>query len=138
MLRKYAEDSTHPARAQQAYLILIAAAARRETLRYGQLAEMMHFGVHDGVGRGSVLNKGLGCIIHWCSKNGLPRLTTLVVEKATGVPSGGIDPFVKPEDVPAMQEKVFDEDWYSLLPPSVEELAACRRELDEAENATVR
>ena len=58
-----------------------------------------------------------------------------MVEKTTGVPSDGIDPFVKPEDVPAMQEKVYDEDWYSFVPPTIEELAECRRELDEAERS---
>ena len=41
-----------------------------------------------------------------------------------------------PEDVPAILEKVFDEDWYSLVPPTIEELAGCRRELDEAEKSS--
>ena len=117
MLR-FDQNSHHPTRALQAYLILIGLAAERKTIRYGQLAERMHFGEWEGVGRGSVLAKPLGCIIHWCAKHGLPRLTTLVVEKATGVPSDGIDPFVKTEEVPVMQEKVYDEDWYAFVPPT--------------------
>ena len=82
MLKKYADESTHPARAHQAYSILIAAAARRETLRYGQLAEAMHFGVHEGVGRGSVLNKALGCLIHLAAHVSLqpPRVSGQDIE----------------------------------------------------------
>jgi hypothetical protein len=43
---------------------------------------------------------------------------------------------VKPEEVPAIQEKVYDEDWYSFGPHTIEELAQCRRELDEAEKSS--
>ena len=43
MLR-FNQDSHHAKRALQAYLILIGLAADRKTIRYGQLAERMHYG----------------------------------------------------------------------------------------------
>ena len=62
------------------------------------------------------------------AKSGVPG-TALVVEKTTVLPSDRSDPFVNPEHVAAMQEKVYDEDWYSFVPPTIEELAEWRPEL---------
>src|SRR5208337_4701834 len=53
-------------------------------------------------------------------REGLPALTSLVVEKATGLPSNGLITV----EFPAEQRRVFSFDWFSIFPPTVQELEA--------------
>ena len=77
---------------------------------------MMHYGV------GPVLAQPLGRIMEWCAREELPALTVLVVEKETGLPSTGLTT-VQPNAFPAEQQRVFAFDWYSIFPPSLQDLA---------------
>jgi hypothetical protein len=95
----------------QAWLILIGWARNRQTLTYSELDELMAFG------NPRVLGPILAYIWDYCKINDLPPLTILVVSKNTEVPSSGMGEFDS-----AQQESVFEFDWYSIVPPSPEEL----------------
>ena len=63
----------------------------------------------------------LGHIAIYCKENGLPPLTDLVVKKTTGLPGGGLATQVA--DFNAERERVYEHEWYSMFPPTVEELS---------------
>lgn len=119
-LMKFDDERSVEARALQIYLILIGAATRRETLTYGELGPML-----GHVRGGAFLAQQLGPLMAWCKRNGLPAITTLVVNKETGLPGEGLTS-VEDRDFPAEQQHVFDYDWYAIFPPTVEDLAAAR------------
>lgn len=108
---KIGDISTRPTRALQAWIILISRARNRQTLTYSMLDELMSFGNPRALG--PILDYILG----YCKVNDLPPITILVINKNTGVPSNDMGEF----DF-AQQESVFEFDWYSILPPSPEEL----------------
>jgi hypothetical protein len=116
MPKKFQHDSTLATRALQTYLVLIGRAANQQTIQYRQLCEQMDYGV------GPILAHPLGRIMDWCAREGLPALTVLVVEKETGLPSTGLTT-VQQGDFPAEQQRVFAFDWYSIFPPTLNDLA---------------
>jgi len=115
MIKRYSELRTRSARAQQVYAILIGLAYNRQTVTYGGLGDMVGF---DG---GGVFAGILGEVMYWCASNELPALTVLVVNAASGLPGEGL---TTPEDLHAEREAVFNYDWFDLVQPTVEELAA--------------
>lgn len=112
MPRFFSENSTNPTRAQQIWPILIAAAAERRILTYGMVAHLIGYKVSVALG------EPLFHIKHWCEVNGLPPLTVIVVNKETGKPGSGM--ILIDSDI--AREEVFNYAWYSLVPPTVEEL----------------
>lgn len=115
MLLSVGENSSHETRAYQVYLILIGLAANNQTINYRLLRERMSIGVWP------TLSNALGRVFNWCIREGLPTLTSLVVEKETGKPSNGVTT-VKSDDFPAKQQRVYAFDWFSILPPTLGEL----------------
>lgn len=112
-VKLFSDVTSATSRATQIFPILIAAAANRQTLTYGVLADMLGFG---GAG---VFATQLGHIMHWCADNDLPPLTVLVVNAKTGLPGAGL---WRIENLHADREKVFGYSWYQLVPPTIEEL----------------
>lgn len=111
--RSFHPRSTLEERAVQAWLILIGAAARRQTIRYGELAQIMF--------RSRALRhmgKILGHIAYYCDDHGYPPLNCIVVN-TRGRAGQGI-----PKDSDLLREKVFDFRWYDLVPPTSSELKA--------------
>jgi hypothetical protein len=108
-------DIGGPATALRLYLILICCAARGETVTYEDLAERAH---QQDKG---LLTPPLDLVSGWCQANGLPALTLLVVETATGKPAPGVEPARK-GDFAAEQDRVREYDWFAIFPPSVAEL----------------
>jgi alkylated DNA nucleotide flippase Atl1 len=113
MIKYFDELRTAPTRALQCYQILLGLAHERKTITYGQLAGIIGF---EGP---TALARILGHIMFWCSDNNLPHLTVLVVNQTTGLPGDGLS---RSSDLNADREKVFNFNWYNLLPPSVDEL----------------
>ena len=111
----FRKPSTKGTRALQAYLIFIGRAANQQTIQYRQLGEKMRYGV------GPILAGPLGRIMDWCAAEKLPALTSIVVEKKTGVPSTGLTT-VEENDFSAEQQRVFAFDWYSIRPSGRKEL----------------
>ena len=122
MVKHFADNSTRPTRALQAWLILIGQARIRQTLTYGALDKLMSFGFPFALG------PILDYIFWYCRINQLPPLALIVVSKETGKP-GEWEGMDRIADAPRNQA-VFDFDWYSLVPPTPEELRkliSCRQ-----------
>jgi hypothetical protein len=108
--------ATESASALRAYLVLIGCAADEQTVTYEELAKKIRRGGPH------FLSGPLDSIARWCSRNGLPQLTTLVVEQVTGMPAPGFTAIARSE-IRTEHEKVWKHDWFSFFPPTVEELA---------------
>jgi hypothetical protein len=70
-------------RAMQTWPILLGAAHNRQTLTYTIVADLI------GMGPGT-LAQVLDVIMRYCTRHGLPPLTSLVVNKDTGQPGTGL------------------------------------------------
>ena len=115
MANRFDEIRSDESRALQVYLILIGAARNRQILTYNVLAELLQFkgaGVFAGI---------LGHIMFWCKDENLPALTSLVVNQDTGLPGDGL---ITPENANREREKVYQFDWYSIVPPTMQQLDA--------------
>jgi putative restriction endonuclease len=115
MANRFDEIRSDESRALQVYLILIGAARNRQILTYNVLAEMLRFkgaGVFAGI---------LGHVMFWCKDENLPALTSLVVNQDTGLPGDGL---ITPENANREREKVYQFDWYSVVPPTTQQLDA--------------
>lgn len=121
-MTKFSDNPTWPTRALQTWLILIGKAHNRQTLTYGQLAKLLQY---DGAG---TMAQMLGHIHAYCLNNDLHLLNYLVVNRETGLPS---DYMGKLGDLNAAREKIFNYNWYNLIPPTPE---AFKREYDRWRN----
>lgn len=107
--------STHPLRAVQAWQILVGMAMNRQTITYKGLSKLIY--QKDAPG---VLDEILGHIAYYCLDNYLPALTSIVVGKGRGTP--GQDIPVDLNTIDTQREKVYDYDWYNIIPPHSDEL----------------
>jgi hypothetical protein len=125
MVRYFSDNATRPNRARQAFEILIGCAMRKQLISYGELKGLM-YPETEGGGAQSIAPT-IGCILFWCQANNLPLLNTIVINESSpdvwqrGLPGSGCG--IDPEEVPAMWARVFEFDWYSIEPPTEEELA---------------
>jgi hypothetical protein len=110
-------NSKHPARALQAWIILVGAAMNRQTLTYEGLSVKMYQKKAAGV-----LDKILGHVAFYCIQQGLPPLTSIVVGKGRGTP--GQDIPLEAVALDGGRERVYAYDWYDEYPPTAEQLAA--------------
>ncbi len=102
-----------PIRALQAWQYLIGKAYNRQTIRYEHLAALM------GYTDNRPLSPILGHIMVYCQQNELPPLSIIVVNK-DGTPGEGFTD-AAPDEFHRRREDVFNYDWYSIVPPKVEE-----------------
>lgn len=123
----FADKESAPTRALQIYPILIAAATQRRTVTYNELAGLLGF---EGAG---VFARILGHLMHWCADNGLPPLTSLVVNSRTGLPGDGL---TRLNELNSDREKVFAFTWYRLKPPTLEILEDAARQRKKIRSAT--
>ena len=118
MLKLLNQNPSRESRAVQIWQILIGKAHNRQTITYGQLAELL---VGSGAG---VMAQNLDPIMHFCIQNGLPSLTILVVNANTGSPGEGL----KLEGAEnSEREKVFKHKWFDIQVPSEEDFAEALR-----------
>jgi hypothetical protein len=108
--------TVEPAWALRAYLILIGCAADHQTVTYDAIARRIKRGGPD------LMANPLALITRWCQQHGLPALACLVVEGTTGLPAPGFAAIGRGE-IHREQERVWEFDWYAILPPTIEELA---------------
>jgi hypothetical protein len=64
----------------------------------------------------------LDLITRWCRQHSVPAIASLEIEQATGLPAPGFAAVSK-DEIPREQERVWEFDWYGILPPTIEELA---------------
>ncbi len=112
--RVYNPNSKHPARAQQAWQILVGMAMRRESTTYELLSEKMY-----GKPAAGVLAKILGHVAYFCEDHDFPPLTAVVISKTEGKSGDGIPV----DNVDQGREKVYAFDWYNIPPPTEDELS---------------
>ena len=91
-------------------------AADRQTVTYGDLARRINRG---GPNR---LAGPLDLVTRWCQHHDVPAITCLVVEQATRLPAPGFSAVSK-DEIPREQQRVWEFDWYVILPPTIKELA---------------
>ena len=104
-----------------AWQVLISLASNRQTILYKELGAIL-YPDHDIVVL--PLRYILDCIRRYCMEYDLPPLTVLVVNQE-GVPGEGLAN-VAPEDRDQLREEVYAEEWFSIVPPTVEEYAELR------------
>jgi hypothetical protein len=86
---------------------LISAAHNRQTITYGQLAQVI--GMGDSA---VVVTPALSRVWEYCEEKGLPHLTYLVVGKWGGKPGTDF------ENLDGERERVYRHPWFSLEPPN--------------------
>jgi putative restriction endonuclease len=104
---------TREERAQQLWSVLVLAAHNRQVFTYeivGQSCGLPAPSIGDF----------LRPIQQYCTENGLPPLTSIIVNKNTGLPGGG---FIAAENVPLAQMQTFSRNWLEEQAPSAEQLA---------------
>lgn len=116
-MRQFNPSCKNPARAVQAWQILVGSAMNRQMLTYQILARRMYN--KDAAG---VLDKILGHIAFYCIDEKLPPLTSIVVGKGRGKPGRDIPMDLSHSD--RERERVYARDWYDIWPPTDEELHA--------------
>lgn len=109
--------SAHPARAVQAWQILVGKAMNRQTVTYQGLSRLMYRKNAAGV-----LASILGHIAFYCIDSALPPLTSIVVGGHRGAP-GKLIP-IDLTKIDEEREKVFGHDLFNVYPPSEKELSA--------------
>ena len=77
--RRFNPSSNQPARAVQAWQILVGKAMNRQTVTYLGLSRLMY-----GKDAQGVLARILGHVAYFCEDNSLPPLTAIVVAKNKG------------------------------------------------------
>jgi hypothetical protein len=87
-------------------------AHNRQTIRYSGISHIVGF---EGAGVWAPI---LGRIMHWCANRGLPPLASLVVNDS-GEPGSG----AKLEEAAREREHVYTYPWFTILPPTINELA---------------
>jgi hypothetical protein len=116
-MKTFSPTAEHPARAVQAWQILVGNAKNRQTETYDGLAKLMFRKKAAGVLAGI-----LGHVAFYCKENRIPPLTTLVVGKGAGKPGYRIP--VRRAKIDKLRESVYEFNWYDVYPPSEAELAA--------------
>ena len=117
MVIKFTGFQPNHNRALQIWLILISKAANRQTIRFGELAEMV------GYDAAPPLVAPLNHIGFYCRQNDLPPLTVLVSNQVTGLPGEGWNQIHPGADPNAARERVFGYDWFGIFPPTPQVLA---------------
>jgi len=128
-MQSFNPTSSRPARAVQAWQILICKATNRQTITYEGLSLLMFKREAAGV-----LGPIVGHIGYYCQDNGIPILTAIVVGKTSGTPGEGV--LVDPANLDEERERVYNHDWFNIYPPSEGEFSAAYSEVDP-ENETV-
>ncbi len=119
MPQLFSDNPTRPTRAVQIWQILIGKAHNRQTMTYGELAKLLGFG-----GAGTI-GGHLDYPLCYCEINQLPPLTALVVNQETGLPGDGL----KLDNLHADREKVYQFNWYGLVPPTPQEFDEAHHQL---------
>lgn len=114
-------NHSRESRAVQIWQILIGKAHNRQTITYGQLANLLSFPDGAAVAMAQLLDP----IMCFCIQNSLPSLTILVVNDKTGSPGKGLI-FEGAEN--SEREKVFKHNWFDIHVPSEEDFAEAKRQ----------
>ena len=125
-VKRYQRGDSRFVQAQRVWLILTGRSVWiRETLTYGDLAEIMGYSRQAGV----TLSTPLGIVGKFCLAQDIPSLVSLVVRGDTGEPGPGVI-FSPKRTLNAEQRLVLGFDWYSVRVPSTKMLREAWSKLD--------
>jgi hypothetical protein len=99
---------TNSQRAAQFWAVLVVAAHNRQILTYGMMEKATRI---PRYGQAAILS----LIVAYCGSQGFPKLTTILVGDADGLPADEVDDAAT---VCAKQAKVFAFDWLEHRAPS--------------------
>lgn len=116
MPRRYVDEKTFE-EIKRVFAELVDCATRRRPITYTELSRKTGAGSPRSIGR-----THLDPIFHYCRRNALPGLTSLVVTKEHREPSDGYEPSSAGWE--ADQQAAFEYDWRTLPPLTVEDLRA--------------
>ncbi len=108
---------TDSERSAQFWSVLVFAARQQKLLSYDMLEKM------TGIPR-FAQSRPLGNIYFYCKQEGLPHLTSIVLEQKTGWPAA--DEFKKGMDLPAEHRRVFIFDWLKDGSPKADDFQRAR------------
>jgi putative restriction endonuclease len=109
--------------ALQAWQILICAATERRTITYSMLGQSAGI---PPPGTGIWANP-LEHIVCYCIQNRMPVLTVIVVRDGTGEPGDGYRLSPGVGSVGVERENVFKHPWFTVCPPTPDELEQAYR-----------
>ncbi len=116
-MKYYDDDSDNIyLRAGQAWQILVTQAKIGQVMNYAELSAEMNWSDHHHV------NAALWPIYAYCMRHGLPELNDLVI--TYGIDRPGHKKEYPLSEVREERERVWDFDWFAVVPPSPEELRA--------------
>ena len=96
----------------RAWLALVAQATQRRTTTYDALGALL-------ISHPLTLRSDLDPIDDYCNQHGLPPLAVVCIDRKTGEPSrGNVGIFQLDKN----RERVFNHDWFALVPPTPEEI----------------
>ena len=83
---------------------------RRQVLTYGELGRLIGYNKHVSV----IGCNALGPIMRYCEREGLPALTSIVVNEQTGKPGLGFN--TRNKETAELQNETFNFDWFAYRP----------------------
>ncbi len=118
---------TNIARSTQAWLALVAQAAHRRTTTYDALGALLQ-------SHPLTLRSDLDPIDDYCNEHGLSPLAVVCVDRKTGEPSrGNVGVFRLDQN----RERVFNHDWFALVPPTPDEIKEAHLAQNPLSNAAI-
>jgi hypothetical protein len=113
----YPDEADSATRAARTWPILAMLAHRRETMTYGELSKLI--AMHH-----RPIHQVLDYIKLYCEQHNLPPFTAVIVNADTHKPGSGLDN-VPDQDTALAQVYTFD--WWSLVPPTPDQLRAAKQ-----------
>jgi len=122
MIQYFSDSPTLDNRALQIWQVLVGFAYSRKITTYGEIANILGY---KGAG---TMDRQLGHILHFCAQNKLPPLSVIVVNADTGLPGDGFD---TAGDLHKEREKVFNFDWFGIVPPTACDFAKAWKKAEQ-------
>ena len=120
MPSRNSETSVSAQRASEVWKILVAIAADRQTITYGELAALV------GLEWALPVRIPLDHVGQYCIEQDLPPLTALAIDR-NGLSGRGFANITNGADPDAARDRVFAYDWSTIPAPIPEELAESYR-----------
>jgi hypothetical protein len=93
------------------YPLLVRHCKDRTVITYGEVNSALGY---KGNASGHAIRAGMDLIVLYCMKNRLPQLTSLIINKKSGVPTEGYA-YGEGEDISEEHMKCFNHKWESTI-----------------------
>jgi hypothetical protein len=93
------------------YPMLVEAARDRSTITYGQVNNALGYKPNA---TGQAIRSGMDLLVLYCLENDLPKITSLIVNKNSGLPTEGYA-YGTGENIPVEHSACFDHQWDRVI-----------------------